>query len=106
MNDLDRHFRDQSWKKVHFQAKRPQNRQIRTISSSYMKMNIRWQNLFKRNFHFQGQIFTFSTFKVSPIKSCDTLFRSFLCELKIFSILTLYRPMHDLDSNFKDTVVE
>jgi hypothetical protein len=65
--DLDRHFQGQMWKSVHFQSKRSQNRQIRIISSSYTQTNIRRQNLFKRNFHFQGQIFKFSFFKVSQI---------------------------------------
>jgi hypothetical protein len=74
--DLSRHFQGKRLKKVHFQSKRPQNRQIRISSSSYIKTNIRRQILFKRNFHFQGQIFKFSIFKVSPISLCDTSFCS------------------------------
>jgi hypothetical protein len=60
--DLDRLFQGQRWKMVHSQSKRPPNRQIRIISSSSIKKNIRRQNLFKRNFRFQGQ---FSNFQFS-----------------------------------------
>jgi hypothetical protein len=75
--ELDRNFQGQMCKKVHFQSKRPQNRQIQIIlNSSYIKTNIRRQILFKRNFHFQDQIFKFSIFKVSPISLCDTSFCS------------------------------
>jgi hypothetical protein len=101
--DFDRNFQGQRCKNVLFQSKRPPNRQIWIISSSIIKTNIRRQNLFKRNFHFQGQILQFSIFKVSPISLCDTSFCSSWRELKFSHILTL--KIYDLDSIFSDILV-
>jgi hypothetical protein len=102
MYELHSHFQGQRSKKVHFGPKRPQNRKKWTILSSNIKKNIRRQNLIKRNFHFRGQIFKFSIFKVSPILMCDTSFCSPWSALNVYRVLTL--NMHDLDTNFNDTV--
>jgi hypothetical protein len=74
--DLDGHFQGQRWKNVHFGPKHPQNRKMRTILISSVKRNTGRQNLIKRNFHFQGQIFKFSFFKVAPILMRDSSFCS------------------------------
>jgi hypothetical protein len=103
MYDLDRLFQGQRWKMVHFQSKHSPSRQIRIISSSSIKTNIRRQNLFKRNFHFQGQIFKFWIFYVLPISLYDTSFCSPSRVLKVYRVLTL--TMYDLDSIFKVTLV-